>query len=196
MDPLGEPLGEASGEPPAELLPVDPEGEPLVDPEGEPAEPLLGLPELLLGLPELLLGLPELLLIDVEAQPPSVRPAAQSPRTISLATRGVGCRVLLMSPSSLPVEAGLRRTPGRSPRSRRNDLPDSIRGEKPPQSSLLPTRTYLPQTGPCIQCRRGVGGPCRGTAGSKTIGRGSRGAAPGAPARGGGGSEDVVLLRA
>ncbi len=98
-DPLGEPLREESGEPPAELLPVDPEGEPLVDPEGEPAEPLLGLPVLELGLPELLLGLPELLLIDVEAQPASVRPAAQRPMTTSLAARGVRCRVLLMSPS-------------------------------------------------------------------------------------------------
>jgi len=94
VDPLGEPLGDASGEPPAELLPVDP--------EGEPVEPLLGLPVLglpVLGLPELLLGLPVLLLIEVEAQPPSVRPAAQRPRTISPAARGVRCRVLLMSPS-------------------------------------------------------------------------------------------------
>ncbi len=99
VDPLGDPPGEASGEPPAELLPVEPEGEPLVEPAGDPAEPLLGLPVLELGLPELLLGLPELLLMEVEAQPPSVRPAAQRPRTRSLAARGVRCRVLLMSPS-------------------------------------------------------------------------------------------------
>lgn len=99
VDPLGEPPAEASGEPPLELLPVDPAGEPLVEPAGEPAEPLLGLPVLELGLPELLLGLPELLLIEVEAQPPSIRPAAQNPRTINPAARGFGCRVLLMSPS-------------------------------------------------------------------------------------------------
>jgi len=99
VDPLGEPPGEEAGEPPAGLLPVEPDGEPLVEPEGEPVEPLLGLPAPVLGLPELLLGLPELLLIEVEAQPASVRPAAQRPRTISLVARGFGCRVLLMSPS-------------------------------------------------------------------------------------------------
>jgi hypothetical protein len=78
-------------------------------------EPLLGLPELLLGLPELLLGLPELLL-EVEAQPAaSTRAAAQRPMADIRARNGVGCRVLLMSPSWLPVEAGSRRCQNRQP---------------------------------------------------------------------------------
>lgn len=110
VDPDWEPDWEPDCEPDCE-----PDWEPVEELDDEPEEPLLGLPLLVLGLPELLLGLPELLL-EVEAQPAaSARPAAQRLMTDMRTRNGVGCRVLLMSPSWLPVEAGSRHCQGRQP---------------------------------------------------------------------------------